>query len=160
MANPQIREYRSEDKAACMAIFESNLPQYFVEEEREQFEDWLDKEDREVYYVLLDDDELVACGGIYEDPELNIVGLAWGMVLNSLHRKGYGKILTLHRVKEMDARFSHLDQHLGTSQHTAPFYEKMGFRTTEVIQDGFGPGLHHFKMMKSATKASQPRKTP
>ena len=145
-----FREYTPADKAACMAIFESNMPLYFVDEERQQFEDWLDKEDRETYGVLIDQGEIVACGGIYEDKELNLVGLAWGMVLNSLHKKGYGKALTLHRIEEMNTRFPHLDQHLGTSQHTAPFYEKMGFTTTEIIQDGFGPGLHHYKMMRSA----------
>lgn len=148
-----IREYSTADKEACMAIFDSNMPQYFVSEERQQFEDWLDKEDRETYQVLIDRDEVVACGGIYEDTELKLVGLAWGMVRNDLHKNGYGKALTLFRIEEMEERFSHYDQHLGTSQHTAPFYEKMGFITTEIIKDGFGPGLDHFKMMRKATVA-------
>ena len=145
-----IRLYTPADKAACLAIFDSNMPQYFMPEERQQFEDWLDKEDREVYYVMTDNDQIVACGGIYIDTELNVAGQAWGMVLNSLHKRGYGKALTLHRIKEMDARFSHLDQHLGTSQHTAPFYEKMGYTTVEVIKEGFGPGLDHYKMVRPA----------
>ena len=145
-----IRLYTPADKAACLAIFDSNMPQYFMPEERQQFEDWLDKENREVYYVMTDNDQIVACGGIYIDTELNVAGQAWGMVLNSLHKRGYGKALTLHRIKEMDARFSHLDQHLGTSQHTAPFYEKMGYTTVEVIKEGFGPGLDHYKMVRPA----------
>jgi len=148
----KIKEYTAADKAACLAIFDSNMPQYFMPEERQQFEDWLDKEGREVYYVLIDNDEIVACGGIYEDTELKLVGQAWGMVLNSLHKKGYGKALTLHRIKEMDERFSHLEQHLGTSQHTAPFYEKMGYTTIEVIKDGFGIGLDYYKMKRLVKK--------
>ncbi len=147
-----IREYNAGDKAACIAIFDSNIPQYFMAEERQEFEDWLDKEDREVYYVMIDNDEIVACGGIYEDTEQNFVGQAWGMVLNSRHKQGYGKALTQHRIREMEERFSHLDQHLSTSQHTAPSYEKMGYTTTEVIKDGFGPGMDQYKMKRTTRK--------
>ncbi len=143
-----IKLYTEADKAACLAIFDSNMPQYFMAEERQQFEDWLDKENRETYQVIIDNDQIVACGGIYEDVELKVVGLAWGMVLNKLHKNGYGKALTLYRIKEMDERFSHYTQHLGTSQYTAPFYEKMGFTTTEITKDGFGPGLDHYRMVR------------
>ncbi len=35
---------------------------------------------------------------------------------------------------------------LNTSQHTAGFYESLGFHKIEVIRDGYGPGLDRCEM--------------
>ncbi|MCE7991870.1 MAG: GNAT family N-acetyltransferase [Roseivirga sp.] len=147
-----IREYEPKDKAACITIFNSNVPEYFCDAEREEFIEWLDKEDRAPYYVLLDGDLVLACGGIYEDAEEQMTGLAWGMVLYSKHKQGLGKQLTLHRLELMEKLFPHYAQHLSTSQHTEAFYKKFGFETTECIKDGFGPGLDNCKMRKEVKR--------
>lgn len=144
-----IREYEPKDKAACITIFDSNVPEYFSDAEREEFIEWLDKEDRAPYFVLVEGNEILACGGIYEDTEKQVIGLAWGMVLYSKHKQGLGKQLTLHRLELMDRLFPHYDQHLGTSQHTEAFYRKFGFVTTGFIKDGYGPGLDKYEMRKS-----------
>ena len=36
---------------------------------------------------------------------------------------------------------------IDTSQHTVPFYERMGFRTTSVMRDGYAPGLDRCEMI-------------
>lgn len=35
---------------------------------------------------------------------------------------------------------------LDTSQHTRPFYERLGFRTVRVTPDAYAPGLHRYDM--------------
>ncbi|GAB5525508.1 MAG: GNAT family N-acetyltransferase [Roseivirga sp.] len=133
-----------------MSIFDSNIPTYFVDYERAEFIDWLDKQDRAPYYVLLEKDTIVAAGGIYIDDEKQVAGLAWGMVHRLKHKQGLGRILTQHRLKVMDEVYPKLDQQLATSQLTEAFYQKFGFETTERIKDGFGPGLDNCKMRKSS----------
>ncbi len=143
-----IREYLPGDKEDCLSIFDSNVPDYFVDNERQEYLEWLDKTDRAPYYVLLQDSEIVAAGGVYIDKEMNIAGLAWGMVHGAKHKQGLGRLLTIHRLEVMDQLYPDLDQHLETSQHTEAFYQKFGFVTTERIKDGFGPGLDNCKMRK------------
>lgn len=145
-----IREYTLRDKAACLTLFDSNVPQYFMSQERDEFIEWLDKTDRAPYYVLIENNKIVACGGIYVDSDKQIVGLAWGMVHGSRHKQGLGKALTVHRLEIMSQQFPDLDQHLETSQLTEAFYLKFGFETIEQIKDGFGPGLDNCKMRKVA----------
>lgn len=151
MNEPIIQEYTAKDKAACMAIFESNIPQYFMESERPEFEEWLNKPDRAPYYILLQQNEIIACGGIYEDKEKKTAGLAWGMVSHKLHKQGFGKLLTEHRLVAMNALFPGLEQHLETSQHTEAFYRKFGFEVIEVVKSGFGEGMDNYKMRKPAS---------
>lgn len=144
----KIRPYQKSDKEACLHIFESNRPKYFMAEERQQFIDWLEKPDREAYYVGEINGEIVACGGIYADDKNQLCGLAWGMVNHADHGKGYGKKLSLFRLERMTERYPSYRHELGTSQHTAAFYEKLGFETEEIIKDGFGPGLDHYRMVR------------
>lgn len=147
-SNHLIREYRAEDKKDCLAIFDSNVPNFFMEYERQEFIEWLDKEDRAPYNVLLERGTIVAAGGIYIDDEKQVAGLAWGMIHGSKHKQGLGRLLTIHRLEVMDKQYPKLDQHLETSQLTEAFYQKFGFETTERIKDGFGPGLDNCKMRK------------
>lgn len=143
-----IREYSLRDKAACLTLFDSNVPQYFMPNERNEFIQWLDKTDRAAYYVMIQKEEIVACGGIYVDWDRQATGLAWGMVHHSRHKQGLGKVLTIHRLETMNEQFPGLDQYLETSQLTEAFYLKFGFETIERIKDGFGPGLDNCKMRK------------
>ena len=147
-----LREYTSDDCESCMAIFESNLGKYFAPHERQEFLDWLNRPGRPSYSVVERGGEIVACGGIYHDDELNVVGLAWGMVRRDLHRQGLGKVLAEHRVKQMAEQYPGLDHCLATSQHTYGFYEKMGFEVESVKADGFYDGIDRYDMIRPAPK--------
>ena len=60
------------------------------------------------------------------------------MVRQDRHRRGVGRLLLLHRMADEAATVV-----VNTSQHTAGFFERFGFRTLSVRPDGFAPGLHH-----------------
>lgn len=140
-----IRLYTPADRAACLALFDSNVPEFFLPRERAEFEEWLHKpfdsgEDGE-YFVLEDAGRVVACGGVWLSPHNDAcaAGLSWGMVARDAHRRGYGSTLLrfrLERLRELGARGVHLD----TSQHSAPFFARFGFREVRRVQGGYGPG--------------------
>lgn len=142
-----INTYSPEYKAACLLVFKSNMPKYFLEEEFKDFDQWLDDEaSNGRYFVCLQEDQVVACGGYFYDDDREKAGLSWGMVNAKLHGTGIGTQLTVFRVQKMQEAFPNSIHMIDTSQHTAPFYEKMGFVTKEITPNGFGEGLDKYYM--------------
>jgi len=143
----KLRQYQISDKPTCLAIFESNLGQYFAEDEREEFSVFLDKEALSNYWMVEDNNQIVGCGGVYENFKENCVGLSWGMIYNKEHKKGYGKFLTKFRVERMIEQYPTRIKQLATSQHTFAFYEKMGFKVTKIQKNGFGDNIDRYDMI-------------
>lgn len=148
--NPKliIREYGPTDRGKCLEIFESNRPEYFAAHEHQEFADWLDKPDRLTYSVVELNGELVACGGLYLADDDQHVGMAWGMVHRNSHRNGLGRRLTEFRLEQMNEMYPHMEKRLATSQLTFGFYEKLGFKTLKVTENGFGPGIDRYDMAR------------
>ena len=141
-----IRLYDPADRAACLQIFDSNVPRYFRDEERTAFCTFLD-ELPGPYFVLLEDHHtLVGCGGYALRPEAGVADLCWGMVRQDRHGNGLGRALAEARLEAIvkDPRANAVA--LNTSQHTVPFYERVGFRTINVLKDGYAPGLDRCDM--------------
>jgi predicted GNAT family N-acyltransferase len=142
-----ITRYTSAHRQACLEIFESNQPRYFAEEEKSGFLEWLDGHtDDNPYFVVKDNDEAIACGGIFLDAERNEAGLAWGMVHGRHHKRGYGKQFTLYRLALLRETWPDVVHKIETSQHTEGFYAKMGFRTVKTEKNGFADGIDKYTM--------------
>lgn len=144
-----IREYKDTDKQACIALFDSNVPHFFSEDEKQGFIDWLDLPDRDAYYVVELEERIVACGGIFHETDKKIAGLAWGMVDRSLHKQGIGGRFTRFRLDLLTEKFPDHIHSIETSQHTEAFYKKLGFVTTHITPDGFAPGIDKYEMERS-----------
>lgn len=138
---PYAADYRN----ACIDVFKSNIPKYFADHELGEFEEWLDKGQTENYYVVLNDTEVIGCGGIYIDPERNKAGFAWGMIHSDYHKKGIGKEFSLFRIARIRA-ISNYDIFLVTSQHTFEFYRKLGFEVLSIEENGFCEGMDKYDM--------------
>jgi predicted GNAT family N-acyltransferase len=88
----------------------------------------------------------VACG-VFAKGE--VAGLCWGLVAQTLHRKGQGS-------KLLQARLEYIQEHfpgvrsvkLDTSQHSAPFFERFGFVTQQILEHGYAEGLHRYEMVE------------
>ena len=142
-----IEVYNPTHKEACIEVFKSNMPKYFLAEELNDFDQWLDeKASNGRYFVCFQEKQIVACGGYFYDDDRQKSGLSWGMVNSELHGTGIGTQLTAFRVQKMKATFPDSIYMIDTSQHTAPFYEKMGFVTKEITPNGFGEGLDKYYM--------------
>ena len=143
-----IRPYTPADLEACLAVFDTNVPRYFVTAERAAFREFLANLPGP-YLVLTDAaNEIVACGGHAPNgDEPGRVDLCWGMVRQEKHRKGLGRHL-IHARIDAAKKDPHIRRiALNTSQLTTGFYERFGFRITSVEPDAYGPGLDRCEMV-------------
>jgi ribosomal protein S18 acetylase RimI-like enzyme len=160
-----IREYKASDKEACLEIFKSNCPRFFDQSELSMFINWLNHQadsnisysspaysnsEKDAYYVIeLQDGKIAGCGGFYILKGTKEARLAWGMIHADFHHKGYGAALYKQRRDVIKKYWPAHAITLGTSQHTYPFYEKMGMKVTASIKAGYGPDLDRYDMIES-----------
>ena len=90
----KIIPYENNHLNACLELFNSNEPTYFDESERAPFEKYL-KGDKYSYWVLMDEGNLLACGG-FEIEKPGDARIVWLMVERSKQGKGYGATLMQH----------------------------------------------------------------
>jgi ribosomal-protein-alanine N-acetyltransferase len=157
-----IREYKAGDKEKCIEVFQSNYPKFFDKAELDMFKTWLVHQasekpiyisptyktsEKDAYYIIENDEgNLVGCAGFYIVKDLNEARLAWGMIHADFHKKGFGTALYHYRIKAIKKDWPDHVITLGTSQHTYPFYEKMGMKVTASIKSGYGADLDRYDM--------------
>jgi len=148
-----FRPYRATDEASVMALFRSNLTPYFLESEAADLRSFL-RQEPGPYFVAewgagtARAGQLAAAGGYALNAHYAV--LTWGMVDRYLHGQGVGRAFTRFRIAECQRAFPGRAVELNTSQHTAGFYEKLGFRTLAIETDGWGLGLHNVHMLLPA----------
>ena len=141
-----IRPYTVADRAACLAVFDSNTPEFFRPEERPQLEAFLD-EPRAAYFVIEHEGSIVGCGGHYRmETGPAQARLVWGMVRRDRQRQGLGRFLLLYRIREITRMGGVQMVGLETSQHAAPFFQRQGFKVASVEKDGYGSGTDRLAM--------------
>jgi ribosomal-protein-alanine N-acetyltransferase len=150
-----FRSYSYVDKQACVDVFKSNIPTYFVAKELIDFQAWLDDQENRLvsdsearqYIVVLLNDIVVGCGGFHINLVERSARMTWGMITNRLHRKGLGTQFLLHRISLIKSICPSSIIALDTTQHAAPFFETVGFRTTRITPDFYAPGMDRYDMV-------------
>jgi ribosomal protein S18 acetylase RimI-like enzyme len=141
-----IRPYQPEDRAACLALFDSNVPDDFRPEERPELEGFLTTLPGP--YLVVEDGagEVVAAGGYAREPGTRTATMCWGMVSRERQGEGIGRALLLERLRRvrLDPEVAMVALH--TSHRVRGFYERLGFVAERVIEDGLAPGLHRVDM--------------
>lgn len=140
-----VRPYLLTDRDACLAVFDSNAPEFFLAHERAEFESFLDTPSGS--YFVLDHDGLIAgCGGYVIGDEPALARMAWGMVLRDWQRKGLGRLLLMYRLRQITKAGGVQFVSLDTTQRSAPFFLSQGFKAVNVAANGYGPGLDRVEM--------------
>jgi len=142
----KLRDYTPNDYAACIAIFDTNVGDYFVDGERQEFAEFLSELPGPYLVVETGSGEVVGCGGYALREDGRTVDLCWGMIARTHHGKGLGRVLTQERLKRIEKEPAVLSVLLGTSQHTAGFYERLGFVVEAHVPDGYAPGIDRCDM--------------
>jgi len=144
-----FRDYEPRDLDACLEILDSNVPRFFKPDERDEFWSFLHELPGPYLVLVTPGGRVAACGGYAINPDDGSADLCWGMVRQDLHGMGLGRRLTRRRIElsVRDPRVREICLH--TSQHTAGFYERLGFSTIGVLEDGYAPGLHRCDMRMS-----------
>jgi len=146
-----IRAYTRKDRSACLAAFKSNVPTDFTVEEIKQFEDWLDhlekKEEADYYYVALEHNKVIGCGGFSYDDQKGGITLTWGLIDKTYHKMGYGKKLLEYRIARIKEYYPKEKVLLDTTQHAFCFFEKFGFQIVKITDDYYAPGIDRYDMV-------------
>jgi GNAT superfamily N-acetyltransferase len=148
------RAYDKADRAAVLAIFESNLPDYFSFSDRNWLEKTLDEPDGPAFVVTIDGTP-AAFGGYELWDDYNKALLFWGMAARHYHGAGLGKLLLLERLLHVatvgrpPTRYVTVD----TSPMVSPFFEHCGFELMSVWPQGYRSGetMHELRCDLSAT---------
>lgn len=151
------RDYTLEDKAACLEIFQSNVPDYFAPNELSDVTRLLDG--MLCPYLVVENEEncVIASGGIWANPLENSATLCWVMVAREYHSKGAGRMLVL-RLLNLLQQFPFVTLvKLDTSQHTTVFYEKLGFAKCGFVENYYAEGLHRYDMAMVWDQANRER---
>ncbi len=140
-----MRSYEPGDHTACLAVFDSNTPRFFHPSERAGFEEFLENHEGP-YMVMEHEGAVVGCGGWAREGG-QFASLTWGMVRADLHGMGLGKFLLFYRLREIGKVAGVERVLLTTSQETAEFFRKQGFKADSVVKDGHAPGVDRVEMV-------------
>lgn len=137
-----FRSWRSEDRGLGLALFASNVPEYFAEQERKDFIEFID-ELPGPYFLMIDANGTpVGCGGYaQEDDHPGIAVLCWGMVRRDRHGQRLGDALLRYRLAMLAANPLFREVRIETSQFSRGFFQRYGFEQTRQVADGFAPGI-------------------
>jgi len=150
-----VRPFAATDYEACIQLFRSNTPIFFAEREEADYREFLDQYFGE-YSIFEDERGVVACGGIYIDEAERWIGIIWTIVRNDLRRQGIGRLMMSYLLGQIDSSHRAFPVYLDTSQHSRPFFEKLGFRVYEESPDGYAEGLHRYDMRLDLSPVSDP----
>lgn len=150
-----FRQYKKEYESRLIEIFKSNCPKYFDAKDEVDFIDFLEKYTDENYLVVFRDNEIIGCGGHYTKDTAH--GIAWVMFeRNSIGSKQLLNVCDaffseiLNRILEEGKGF---DIYINTTQLLEKLFNRYGFKTFQIIEDGFGDGLNELKMKKTNKKS-------
>jgi GNAT superfamily N-acetyltransferase len=155
-----VRPYRSDDRAAVLAIFDGNAAHYFGEGDRGWLAETLDEPDGPAFVVTVGA-QVAAFGGYEIWDHYNKALLYWGMADRRYHGAGLGRLLLL-------ARLLHVAEHaepptryvtVDTSPMVAPFFLACGFERTAIWPQGYRSGMemHELRFDLAATDVDRLR---
>lgn len=137
-----VRQYAAADRSAVLAIFDSNLPEYFAPSDRTWLEETLDEPDGPALIVTADG-VAAAFGGYEVWDHYNKALFYWGMAARRFHRCGLGRLLVFERLIHIARHAVPATRYVtvDTSPLVAPFFERCGFEQTAVWPEGYRSGM-------------------
>ncbi len=142
----EIRPYRAEDRPSCLALFDPHVPASFAPKERADFERFLD-DPPPTYYVADHEGAVLGCGGHAGER------ICWLIIAREHQGRGVGRFLMMYLLREI-GRLNLPVSTLGTTPNVVGFYEKLGYRVTDRVPDGYAPGYDRMEMVKKLTVCS------
>jgi ribosomal protein S18 acetylase RimI-like enzyme len=142
-----FRPYTNADREACLATFDSNAQRFFSPGDRSVFATFLDTPPGFYGVLVADAGTVVGCGGsaiTKASPEVAV--LTWVMVHAARHAEGFGRKLCracLSRLQDWPGVGTVV---LHTSNETAGFFPKLGFRDVAMIPNGYRVGFDRYDM--------------
>ena len=138
-----FRPYSLGDQEICLALFDSNCPEYFAPSERNDYEKFLNS-NPPGYEICIANGEIVGAFGLIEE-NVNQSRLDWILLNKNSQGSGIGSMI-MSRVLAQ-ARDTNVAIILITTSHKVyNFFEKFGAIKVSEIENGLGPELHRVDM--------------
>lgn len=148
MHEMRCRRYRSSDRQAVTAVFESNVPSAFKPSERAAFASFLGKANTsgDCLFLVLEDHAgtVIGCGGMEKNG--GEIHLCWGAVGKRWHRRGAGRFLMRVRLAMAGAAPEVQRVLMSTPSEAAPIWALEGFEAVSEERDGIAAGVHKTEM--------------
>jgi ribosomal-protein-alanine N-acetyltransferase len=141
-----IREYEAKDKNEVINLIRLNTPEYFAVEEEDCFIKYLETE-IELYYVLLNDQKIVGCGGINFTDNNTTGKISWDIFHPDYQGKSLGTKLLKHRIEQLNSINGIQKIIVRTSQVAYKFYLKQGFELLEIKKNFWAEGFDMHNMI-------------
>ncbi|MBW3694902.1 N-acetyltransferase [Vibrio sp. T187] len=139
----RFRAYSPSDKESCLRIFDNNCPLYFAENERKDYEDFLDG-NPVGYEVCIGNGDIVGafglCGSAQRFRDLN-----WILIDQNVQGMGVGSKFMTRAINTAE-RLNIEQIKIAASHLSAPFFAKYGAIEICKIENGWGPGMHRIDM--------------
>ena len=136
--------YASQYRAACLALFDENCPEYFAENERADYLAFLAGSPTG-YRVCLLNERVVGAFGVIDTGGAGRRRLNWILVSRGAQGRGIGRGLMSEAVRIAKGEgAAHVD--IAASHKSAPFFAKFGARELRRLADGWGHGMHRVDM--------------
>lgn len=140
-----ILPYNSSHEAGVFSLIRLNTPAAFAPSEEKDFITYL-HDLREQYFVIVQGDDIIGCGGINTADGGSTGVISWDMIHPAYHGQGLGGRLLRHRL-EILQRMPDIRQIIvRTSQFAHAFYGKHGFELISIHPDYWAEGYDMYYM--------------
>ena len=140
----RFRPYTDADFQACTGVFDTNCPEFFAPNERQEYERFLEGSPKGYEVCEVNGRVLGAFGLLGMGKERR--RLNWILVDPGVQGIGVGsKIMERVILKGRTSGVSVVE--IAASQKSAPFFAKYGATRTSTTKDGFGPGMDRVEMV-------------
>ena len=147
-ATAAIRACTGADRAACLALFDANCPEYFAPNERADYVEFLAR-NADGYFVCQLDGAVVGAFGVYAI-DASRSRLNWILLAPAAQGHGIGSAI-MDRTAAIVSERGHDTLCISASHRSAPFFARFGAIEHERIEDGCGPGMHRVEMTLAAS---------
>ena len=132
--------------ADCLKLFDENCPQYFAENERQDYSRFLESEPIG-YFVIKQGGNIIAAFGLIVSitTKLKRARLSWILVSPCAQGKGTG-LAMMHHVQQLAGKQGVGIIDIAASHLSAPFFWKFGAIKLAEHKDGWGEGMHRVDM--------------
>jgi len=148
----QFHPYQLSYKEAVVDIFKSNCPKYFDVNDLQELNYFLNEHADDNFNIVSFKGEIIGCGGHYVKNEDQTIGIAWVMFKRfSLGRRNFFQVADdffEHILESIRNEKLDFDIIINTTQLLEKTFNQYGFKTEQIIKDGFGSHLDHYRMRK------------
>lgn len=142
-----FRSFQYSDTEACLELFEQNCPDYFAENEREEFVAYLNHQNKSQEYWLCEQkSSTLGAFGLHLDEYRHVARINWIIVSKYHHKAGIGKIMMREVISRTRSYPKVQIIHISASQHSAPFFAHFGAVEKSFHENGWGPAMHRIEM--------------